>query len=517
MLLLNGKFWGSSIKNLQIGNILTRSLCWFSLLTLLYISQTSANERSLVVDPLETGNFPVGSSNFTINKSALNLLLSQGGDAGQLQQGANQNGQLRYIDELIAFPEDAFNFQLLVPNNAALYGESAGSLVPYAGYIFYPTILENGRPDYDVFVPPSLPRMQGENELPIFADSDEKYPLVIYSHGVGSHPTGGQIDFLSKLASHGYIVLALYHGDDRFEGTEPRRFSLRPLAINKAIDKILADPAFSQNIDQDRIGGVGESFGGATMLALMGAKNVGVDPMSVAFNFLSETVNDSRIKAAATIVPYAGAGFFSFFGTNGIGASFVDRPFMANSSNADEEVDYKKIEDVIDNISGAKYLIEYDGEPHSMSQGALADAYTWIKIFLDAYVKQEANSIEILSKIKSVSGSGSDSLVKAVEPAPPVKSVAATFLGSNLTAAGVKIAGSYYDLGLVLQTSESPFEFLLTTAVSANGEVTAGFYSDGILNIPLVQVESSYYAVQFKLTSSEPYIFTLTNAESTSP
>ena len=52
---------------------------------------------------------------------------------------------------------------------------------------------------------------------------------------------------------------------------------------------------------------------------------------------------------------------------------------MANSSNADEEAEYKKIEDVIDNISGAKYLIEYDGEPHSMSKGALADAYTWIK------------------------------------------------------------------------------------------------------------------------------------------
>ena len=63
-------------------------------------------------------------------------MLSQGGDAGQLQQGTNQNGQLRYIDELLAFPDDAFNFQLLVPNNAVLYGKSAGSLVPYAGYIF---------------------------------------------------------------------------------------------------------------------------------------------------------------------------------------------------------------------------------------------------------------------------------------------------------------------------------------------------------------------------------------------
>ena len=52
---------------------------------------------------------------------------------------------------------------------------------------------------------------------------------------------------------------------------------------------------------------------------------------------------------------------------------------------------------------------------------------------------------------------------------------------------------------------------------SANKEVTAGFYSDGILNIPLVQVGSSYYAMQFKLTSSESLMFTLTNAESPSP
>ena len=190
---------------------------------------------------------------------------------------------------------------------------------------------------------------------------------------------------------------------------------------------------------------------------------------------------------------------------------------MANSSNTDEETEYKKIEDVINNISGAKYLIEYDGEPHSMSKGALADAYTWIKIFLDAYIKREASSIEILSKIKSVSGSGVDSLVKAVEPAPPVKSVAAIFLESKLFASGVKVTGNYYDLGLVLQTAQSPFEFLLTTAVSGDGTVTAGSYSDGVLNIPLVQVGSDYYAVQFKLTSSEPLIFTLINAESASP
>ena len=96
----------------------------------------------------------------------------------------------------------------------------------------------------------------------------------------------------------------------------------------------------------------------------------------------------------------------------------------------------------------------------------------------------------------------------------PVNSVAATFLESKLSAG--EIADNYYD-GLVLQTAQPPFEFLLTTAVSGDGTVTAGSYSDGILDIPLVQVDSDYYAVQLKLTSSDPYIFTLTNAESVSP
>ena len=108
-------------------------------------------------------------------------------------------------------------------------------------------------------------------------------------------------------------------------------------------------------------------------------------------------------------------------------------------------------------------------------------------------------------------------MVKAVEPATPVNSLAAAFLESKLFAAGVKKADSYYDLGLVLQTAQPPFEFLLTTAVSGDGTVTAGSDSDGVLDIPLVQVDSDYYAVQFKLTSSDPYIFTLTNAESVSP
>ena len=154
------------MESLQFTHNMSRFLSVLSINTLLCIPHIWAAERTLIVDPLERGNFPVGSSNFTINKSALDLLLSQGGDAGLLQTGTNQNGQLRYIDELLAFPDDAFNFQLLVPNNASLYGKSAGSLVPYAGYIFYPTTAENDRPDYDVFIPPSLPRMQDEDELP---------------------------------------------------------------------------------------------------------------------------------------------------------------------------------------------------------------------------------------------------------------------------------------------------------------------------------------------------------------
>lgn len=467
-------------------------------------------ERDLVLDVLGAGPYAVGSTNFEIAS------IAAGVDAGKYQQGFNENGKLLYINELLAFEDASFTFQLAVPADSAKYGASAGTNVPYSGYVLYPTSEENTRADYNVFNPPALPHMQGQNESPIFANETLKYPMVVYSHGDGSHPTASRLSFLIDLASHGYIVVALYHGDGRFVETEPQHFNLRPLAVKTAIDEILADSDFGVHIDATRIGGAGESFGGATMMALLGAKKVNPDFLSIFTNALSATTVDTRIVAASAIVPYAGIGQYSLFGSGGAGAASIDRPFMANSGNADTVAEYSKVEAVLGAIPGVKYLVEYEGEDHLMSEGAFTDAYSWTKLFLDAFVKQDATAIEELSRVRSINGSGSDSLVVVTEPdsVPPASSNVATFANNILSIPSVTVGDKYYSLDLDYIAGSSPVQFGLNSATEiASQTTTSGSFVNGVLVVPAVNVEGVSYRIELTLASDSPVLFTLTFAE----
>lgn len=504
-------------------NILIR-ICVLS--SICFSSQAIAVERDLIVEPFTTGPYPVASSNFTISEALEEQLLSQPTDAGLLQSGAIIDGQVRYISELLAFPDDAFNFQLLVPNDAELYGESAGSILPYSGYIVYPTTAENTRPDYDVLAPPSLPHMQREDELPIFADANEKYPLIVFSHGQGTHPTSGNLEYMLDLASHGYIVLGLYHGDSRFDELEARQFNLRPLALKVAIDEILADPAFASHIDSDKIGGVGGSLGGTTMLALLGARKLNPDYASVATNNLLQPVADSRIKAAAAHVPYAGFELYTLFGSGSTGTSTVDRPFLTNSGVLDSVGDHSKLVDAMNNIPGVKYLVEYAEEGHEFSAGAESDARTWSKTFLDAFIKQDPDAITLLSRMKSVSADGLDSLVLVTEPSSgeivpepepepepsTLNAVSATFAGTQLTIPGVSVDGAYFDIVLDLRTAEEPYEFLIFSAGAATNSGTAGSFNGAAIIVPDLSYNGGSLALTLTITGENPFVFTLTNA-----
>lgn len=469
-----------------------------------------AADRDLSLDVLGAGPYAVGSTNFTTKTIPLGM------DAGRYQEGFNDAGKLGYVNEVLAFEDASFTFQLAVPNDSSKYGASANTTVPYSGYVLYPTTQENTRAGYNVFIPPALPHMQGPADSPIFADESVRYPLVVYSHGVGSHPTANRLSFLIDLASHGYIVMALYHGDGRFAQTEARQFNLRPLAVKTAIDQILAHPDFEGHIDAARIGGAGESFGGATMMALLGAKKVNPDFISIAFGTLITTTVDTRILAASTIVPYAGQGLYSIFGNNGAGAATIDRPFMANSANGDTVTEYSKIQSVIDTIPGVKYLVEYDGEEHSMSDGAFADAYTWTKLFLDAFIKQDATAVEQLSRIRSANGSGKDSLVKVTEPDVTLATEPETakFENNVLSIPSIFVLDQYYALELNYILGADPIQFVLNSATDIPAQTsTSASFENGVLTVPVVDVGGVNYRVTMTMISESPVQFKLTSAE----
>ena len=130
-------------------------------------------------------------------------------------------------------------------------------------------------------------------------------PLIVYAHG-----SGGQnfvASFLTEeLAAQGFIVVAANHtGDtalDRFTNSTvaPDQNDLnRPADVTREIDEMLARSnasggQFSGRVDASRIGLVGHSYGGYTVIADVAGHTTP----------LGSVKPDSRIKAIVAQAPY---------------------------------------------------------------------------------------------------------------------------------------------------------------------------------------------------------------------
>ncbi|MEO6992025.1 MAG: hypothetical protein ABI273_00225, partial [Lacunisphaera sp.] len=140
------------------------------------------------------------------------------------------------------------------------------------------------------------------------SDAQEKYPVIIFSHGLGGSREG--YAYLGEhWASCGYIVVhPQHHGSDkdvmrgfrplkalREAAANPANAIDRPLDISFVIDRLTAlnaDPSFPLHgeLDLARLGVGGHSFGAFTTMAIAGAH----------FPILGNerTYADPRVKAA---------------------------------------------------------------------------------------------------------------------------------------------------------------------------------------------------------------------------
>ncbi len=110
---------------------------------------------------------------------------------------------------------------------------------------------------------------------------DKVKALILLSHGIGGTETGHSV-LAQALARNGYLVAALRHPGDNWldrsliEKSPERYFDERPRQASRVIDAMLADPAWKDRIATDsqgpRVGALGHSAGGYTVLALAGAK-----------------------------------------------------------------------------------------------------------------------------------------------------------------------------------------------------------------------------------------------------
>jgi len=143
------------------------------------------------------------------------------------------------------------------------------------------------------------------------------------------------------LAKNGYIVAAVDHWGNTYDNKIPLEFCKpweRPIDISFVLTVLLRDKELGSAIDTTRIGAIGFSLGGYTVLALAGAvinydslvhfyktvgrKEIETPEMPGTARFLDDTallsamqrvppLQDNRIKAFFSISPALGAGFAS--------------------------------------------------------------------------------------------------------------------------------------------------------------------------------------------------------------
>lgn len=99
--------------------------------------------------------------------------------------------------------------------------------------------------------------------------------LILLSHGTGGSEFG-QHHLATRLAEDGYLVAALRHPGDNWQDrsmvTSGSYFGERPRQVSRVLDALLASPEWAPRIPAGRIGAVGHSAGGYTVLALAGAQ-----------------------------------------------------------------------------------------------------------------------------------------------------------------------------------------------------------------------------------------------------
>lgn len=99
--------------------------------------------------------------------------------------------------------------------------------------------------------------------------------LILLSHGTSGTELNHH-NLGTRLARDGYLVAAVRHPGDNWQDrslvSSGRYFSERPLQLSRVLDALLASPEWGKRIPTERIGAVGHSAGGYSVLALAGAQ-----------------------------------------------------------------------------------------------------------------------------------------------------------------------------------------------------------------------------------------------------
>jgi dienelactone hydrolase len=335
------------------------------------IQNKAFSVHSLIL-PVPPQEYPVATSPFFIPPE------KRPGNVTWPNYRSGRNGV--YVSELLEGDTEVFRV-VLQPEDSVLFPQTAGTSVPLIGYITFPTTAGNTDADYGFSrASIQLPRMTPRGAKPVFADTMTGFPLVILSHGYGSDPLNRQA-LIKFLAQRGFVVLALFHGDGRFADYR-EQLALRLLSLSRAIKALQEDPAYTsyaQNIDFERIGVIGVSFGGAAAFYAQKALiENGPEPLRMP--------EYAEFGAAVSLIPVVGPSPWE----EGLHTQEVETPLLFISGQYDEIAPQAEAFRALSSVPAPTRMFSVLGAGHLVDtplMGALAVWHFREHLFMDQKAK----------------------------------------------------------------------------------------------------------------------------------
>ncbi|MGB5163695.1 MAG: hypothetical protein WBN09_11700 [Woeseiaceae bacterium] len=379
---------------------------WIVLMSASACTDSATSTDSIEVEPFGKGPYSVGSTNMEVADDFAEI-----GDEEMheyLLGRAEQPHKPRFIADILKYPESAWIDHIKVPDDGALYGPASGLTLPVVTYLTYPTTDKVRKNRYEFPYHDAMygvfENMLDDGETPDFPSPDERYPLIILSHGSEAHGIY-DVDHAQSLASHGYIVAVINYGDDRtaVPGTRNHHVMfLRPFLTKAVLDSLIQSESFGAHIDTDNIGITGHSFGGFTALAASGGAILGN----------TATVRDPRIKAISLAAPWVGGHYdgsdFHAFGQDNGGLNRVSVATICFFGTRDEDTLASFILPAARRLSGSTYVIELVDQPHIFEEASWEDRNNWELLFFSAYLKHDPASLTTLRTANSMKGGNED-------------------------------------------------------------------------------------------------------------
>ena len=383
------------------------------------VAGAAQGAESSAVPPLPLpGPYAVECSNVAQDYSRL----ASGEDVQLYWDGVPRaNGTPRNAADLLSDPANTPSVTVKAPNDSGIFGGFAGRSIPYVVVICHPTNPGNQRPDYSLPTGRWVPHMQRGGEAPLWPDATTRYPVLLFSHGYRSSPlSNDHLYAMTVFASFGYVVAAPFHADAAFSDlelddigdvfyllTHLENFlamqALRPLALSATLDLVLAQPQWRDRVDAAQIGGFGASMGAESLLLMAG----GGLTTSIGQSW-TQIAKDTRLKAAATYIPYFGQPGLPAFGRGQRGLEQITLSFLAISGTSDILAPIPLALEGVARLAGPRELVALTGVEHGYDVASTNDIFTWSLTYLDAEVRGDPVARAKLSRMTSVTGGGDD-------------------------------------------------------------------------------------------------------------